>query len=208
MNLAGVRRKASGNPPDAFLFSTLSVCQAFLRGCASASHTELNLITRALELVSAIGLLALAGCGNGITAPKCALCDELRVLTDHAEYRQGSWVAFTITNRTPDVLRYDWCSVEHVARTSSEEPFDVRYVPSRRCGFGAGIDQVREHMVALASGEARRDSVFLSGAAFQGQYRIHVWLVDESGVPDADNPVVSNTVDVFPTANHSVVEQR
>jgi hypothetical protein len=164
-------------------------------------------MTRALGLLSAIALLALTGCGDGITAPKCDLCDELRVLTDHPEYRQGSWIAFTIKNRTPDVLRYDWCSVEHVARTSSDTPFDVRYVPSRRCGFGAGIDEVREHMVVLASGEAQRDSVFLSGAAFQGQYRIHLWLVDENGVADPDNPVVSNTVDVFPTANHSLVER-
>lgn len=160
-------------------------------------------MTKALGLVSAIGLLALTGCGNGITEPKCDRCDELRVLTDHAEYRQGTWIAFTITNRTPDVLRYDWCSVEHVARTT-DAPFDVRYAPSRRCGFGAGIDEVREHMVTLATGEGKRDSVFLSGAAFQGQYRIHVWLVDENGVADPDNPVVSNTVDVFPGASHSM----
>ena len=162
-------------------------------------------MTRALGLVSAVGLLALAGCGNGITAPKCDRCDELRVLTDHAEYRQGTWIAFTITNRTPDVLRYDWCSVEHAARTSTESPFKVRYLPSRRCGFGAGIDEVREKMVVLAPAESARDSVSLSGAAFQGQYRIHVWLVDETGVADPNQPVVSNTVDVFPTANHSIV---
>ena len=153
-------------------------------------------------------LVVAAGCGNGITAPKCDRCDELRVLTDHAEYRQASWIAFTITNRTPDMLRYDWCSVSHVGRISSDTPFDVRYIPSRRCGVGAGIDEVRENMVVLAPAESARDSVFLSGAAFQGQYRIHVFLVDESGVADEDNPVVSNTVDVFPTANHSVVEQR
>ena len=168
-------------------------------------HTKLNLMTRALGLVSAIALLALTGCGDGITAPKCDQCDELRVLTDYAEYRQGTWIAFTIKNRTPDALRYDWCSVQHVARTSSDAPFTVRYLPARRCGFGAGIDEVREKMVTLAPTESTRDSVFLSGAAFQGQYRIHLWLVDESGVADPDNPVVSNTVDVFPTANHALV---
>ena len=108
--------------PFAFNYSGVSGVAPRLYLCP---HTELNLMIRTLGLVSALALLALTGCGNGITAPKCDQCDELRVLTDHAEYRQGTWIAFAIKNRTPDVLRYDWCSVEYVARTSSDAPFSV-----------------------------------------------------------------------------------
>jgi hypothetical protein len=110
-------------------------------------------------------------------------------------------IAITIANQTTQPLRYDWCSVGTVGRTDSADPFDTTYRPSRRCGFGAGLDEVRSHMITLAPGATERDSVATPSGALQGQYRINLWLVDENGNVELGNPVVSNTFDVFPGAS-------
>ena len=149
-------------------------------------------------------LLLLSACDNGITDPVCDRCNEMRVLTDRAEYRNGSLVEFTITNRTSAELRYDWCSVHLVSRTSTDVPFQVRYLPSRRCGFDATIDDVIANMRIVAAGASLRDTLRVGGAALQGQYRVHMWLVDEMGLPETGNPIASNTFDVYPGAAAAV----
>ena len=110
-------------------------------------------------------------------------------------------IAFTVTNRTSDVLRYDWCSVG-LASKGGSGGFDLQYSPSRRCGFGAGSQDVLARMVQVAPGASVRDSIL--GSAIQSVYRVHVWLVDENGVPETGNPVASNSFDMFPGAKMSV----
>ena len=149
-----------------------------------------------------LAIVLLLACSDGSTEPNCDRCDELRVVTDRPEYRPGTIVAFTVTNRTSAVLRYDWRSVGLASRGTSGE-FELQYSPSRRCGFGAGTDQVREHMIPLAPGESVRDSIL--GSAIQSVYRLHVWLVDENGMQETGNPVASNSFDMFPGANTSAV---
>jgi hypothetical protein len=127
----------------------------------------------------------------------------MRVVTDRPEYRPGSTIAFSITNRTSAVLRYDWCSTTFASRASSEE-FESHYSPASRCGIGAGLAEVLEHMVVVAPGETLRDSATISSGAPQSQYRIHLWLLDETGQPETGNPVVSNIFDVYPGAERSV----
>lgn len=144
-----------------------------------------------------LALVALPACTNGITEPKCDRCAELRVLTDRAAYRPGGSIGFTITNRTKDVLRYDWCSVG-LANKGSDGTFNLRYSPARRCGFGAGTQEVRQHMIVIAAGTSVRDSIVAS--AVQSVYRLHVWLLDENGAPETGNPVASNAFDMYPGA--------
>ena len=146
-------------------------------------------------------LAALAACSDGITAPNCERCDEMQVLTDRPEYRPGSTIAFTISNRTADVLRYDWCSVGIASRGNGDDFPPATYSPARRCGIGADIQDVLDHLVLIQPGESLRDSVTISGAANQSLYRITIWLLDETGTPQAGNPVVSNTFDVYPGAS-------
>ena len=146
-------------------------------------------------------IVAFSGCSNDIAAPSCERCDELRVLTDRPEYRPGSVIAFNVSNRTTSVLRYDWCSVALASRGNGDDFPPAIYSPARRCGFGAGVDDVLEHMVLIPQGETYRDSVTISGAANQSWYRITIWLIDENGVPQPGNPVVSNTFDVYPGAS-------
>ena len=149
-------------------------------------------------------VLAISACSDDITAPTCDRCDELRVLTDRPEYRPGSVIAFTVTNRTTDVLRYDWCSVAIGSRGNGDEFPPAVYSPSRRCGIGAGVEEVLDRMVLIPQGESYRDSVTISGGANQSLYRITIWLIDENGVPQAGNPVVSNTFDVYPGASSAL----
>jgi hypothetical protein len=154
-------------------------------------------------IISAV-LVAVAACSDGITAPNCERCDEMQVITDRPEYRPGSTIAFTISNRTTQLLRYDWCSVGLASRGNGDDFPPATYSPARRCGIGADIDEVLEHLVLIRPGESLRDSVTISGAANQSWYRVMIWLLDENGVPQPGNPVVSNTFDVYPGANSSV----
>lgn len=161
-----------------------------------------------MRLLLSIALIAITACeAGGITDATCDRCDEMRIRTDRPEYRPGTVIAFTITNQTAAPLRYDWCSVQLASRNSPEAPFEERYLPSRRCGFGAGVDEVLEKMVALQPGESVRDSVPINGAANQAQYRIQVWLVGDNGLPEPGNPIASNVFDVFPSAS-STINQR
>ena len=161
------------------------------------------MITR-VRLIIVTALVALAGCSSdSITEPECDRCDEMRVVTDRPEYRPGSVIAFTLTNRTTAVLRYDWCSVAFASKGSSEE-FQTPYSPARRCGFGAGLPDVLEHMVLIPPGETLRDSATISSGAVQSQYRIHLWLLDENGLPETGNPIASNVFDVFPGADRGI----
>ena len=161
------------------------------------------LMSTIVRLTVATALVAVAGCStDGVTAPTCDRCDEMRVVTDRQEYRPGSVIAFTITNRTNEVLRYDWCSTSFSSRGNSHE-FEARYLPASRCGFGAGLAEVLEHMVLIAPGETLRDSANISSGAVQSQYRIHLWLLDETGLPETGNPIVSNVFDVYPGADRS-----
>jgi hypothetical protein len=156
------------------------------------------------RLTVVTALVALSGCSSdGITEPECDRCDEMRIITDRPEYRPGSVIAFTLTNRTTTVLRYDWCSVAVASRGSSDD-FETPYSPARRCGFGAGLSEVLEHMVLIPPGETLRDSATISSGAAQSQYRIHLWLLDENGLPELGNPIASNIFDVYPGAERSV----
>ena len=158
----------------------------------------------AFRLTLVVAVVTLPGCSSdAITEPECDRCDEMRVITDRPEYRPGSVIAFTLTNRTSTVLRYDWCSVAIASRGSSEE-FQTPYSPARRCGFGAGLSDVLEHMVLIPPGETVRDSATISSGAVQSQYRLHLWLLDENGLTETGNPVASNIFDVYPGADRGI----
>ena len=141
----------------------------------------------------------MTACGEDITAPSCERCDDVRILSDRTEYRPGGVVRFTITNLTTDALRYDWCSMALASR-STEIAFESVYRPSRRCGPNAGMNEVLEHLQTIGPGETRSDSLAVT-VAYQGQQRVHLWLVDVNGVPETGNPVVSNIFLVYPGAS-------
>jgi hypothetical protein len=128
----------------------------------------------------------------------------MRVITDRPAYRPGTWIGFTVTNRTQAVLRYDWCSVSLASRGNGDDFPEARYSPARRCGFAADLQVVLDHVVPIQPGATLRDSVSVPGGANQSLYRVVVWLLDANGAPELGNPVVSNTVEVYPGASSAV----
>lgn len=142
--------------------------------------------------------LTLVACGEGLAPDSCDRCDELRIRTERSEYRPGAVVRFSMTNLTAAPLRYDWCSMTLASR-STEIAFEKVYLPSRRCGAGANDETVRTHMRVLQPRETTLDSLVIR-VAYQGQQRVHVWLLDAEGRPEAVNPAGSNVFLVFPGA--------
>jgi len=153
---------------------------------------------RLLATVSAAGAVA---CNEPLLEPRCDRCNEVRVQTDIQEYATGAQVAFTISNLTSDMLRYDWCSVVAASRRlgGAEEPFDTAHRPSARCGAGAGPAEIAANMRALDAGGSVRDSLMLRPGAIQQEYRVLLWLVAADGTLEAGNPVFSNGFDVTPS---------
>jgi len=151
----------------------------------------------------ALILVFSVGCSDDrITDASCDRCDELQIRTERSEYRPGSIVRFSITNLTSTPLLYDWCSMGLAARTT-EAPFEVVYRPSHRCGPNAGLEEVLANIQSILPGETRRDSLLVK-VAFQGQQRVHLWLIDSTGHVEAENPVASNIFLVFPGANSRI----
>ena len=157
---------------------------------------------RATLLRTALLAAVLSGCHQGVADPVCDRCGEIRIRTTYTAYRPTSVIGFAITNRTSQPLRYDWCSISAAGRSLTTDPFPVAYRADRRCGPGAGLVQVLANMRVLAAGATVGDSVTLLIGAFQGQYRIQLWLVDITGTPEPGNPVISNFFDVVPSAAH------
>jgi hypothetical protein len=171
--------------------------------CCRAQILDMSRDTRSRAVVGLFGavclLAALAACTEGIVAPVCDLCDEFQLRTDRKEYGMKSIVRFTITNRTNEVMRYDWCSVTAVGRTSDILPFETFYRRHSRCGPGADLTDVIEHMRTLASGESTRDSVMVPSGAYQGEYQVQLWPIDAAGALTLGGPTVSNSFIVLPT---------
>ena len=145
-------------------------------------------------------IAVLLSCRKSVADPTCDRCDEMRIRSERTAYRPTAAITFTITNLTSGTLRYDWCSVVAGGRTNTSKPFNIEYRPDRRCGAGAGAAEVLANMRVLAAGASVRDSVVLSPGAYQGEYRVQIWLLDVAGLIEVGNPVVSNTFEVFPGA--------
>jgi len=142
---------------------------------------------------------ALVACNVELAAPACALCNELEVRVGKEAYSPGSWVAFTVRNLTNEDRRYDWCSVAPRRRMESAEAWDVVRRTGDRCP-GALPADVAANIRLLAAGASVQDSVLIRTSAYQGEYRVLVWLVLPDGQVVTGNPVFSNAFDVLPSA--------
>ncbi|MDX1577633.1 MAG: hypothetical protein R3266_04075 [Gemmatimonadota bacterium] len=156
----------------------------------------------------AFALLALTplSCGGGdVTGPLGeSLCNTrlgLEVCVDRAEVRQGRSVTVTIENVSAGPIFKDGCATKAVGKTSSEAAFEEVYNPTLRCGSGAGPAEIVAAMVELEPGEVLEESVEIPFFAFQGFYRVNVWVLDEAGELAAPRPAFSGTFEVFRTAD-------
>jgi hypothetical protein len=130
----------------------------------------------------------------------CALVQGAEVCAARSEYRPGDVVTITIHNRGTETLRVDACSIKVVGKTTEKAVFAEDYAPNIQCGVDWTIADILENMVEIAPGESVTESTKIQVFAFQGYYRVNVWLVDETGMRTAAVPAYSGTFEVYPSA--------
>ncbi len=147
--------------------------------------------------------LLAAGCGSitsGSGGGRCNVQQGLEMCLERSAYAPGGTIVVRIRN-VGSVTRFlDGCSNGPVGVTDLQNPFPARYTPTVHCGPGASAAEIVAAMTELAPGETVERSHTLVVFAFQGFYRVNFWLLDETGSLLPDNPVVTRTFDVFPSA--------
>lgn len=158
-------------------------------------------MSRSLAPLLLAATAALA-CGEDATGPAADLCATrhgVEVCADRAEYQRSDPVAITVRNATSRPIFKDYCSTKLVGVTSLVRAFEEEYNPRLRCGNGATSADVRANMVRLEPGESLQEELTFSPFAFQGYYRVNVWILDEEGQLFPETPAHSGIFRVFPS---------
>ena len=151
-----------------------------------------------LVLLAAVAL----ACGEDATGPEVAVCATrhgAEVCADRAEYERSEPVTVTTRNVSSRPIFRDVCSTKLVGVTSLVRAFEEDFNPRLRCGNGATAADVRANMVRLEPGESFAESLEFTLFAFQGYYRVNVWIVDEEGQLVDETPAASGVFRVFPS---------
>lgn len=160
--------------------------------------------SREARLVLATTLSVVWGCGEsptGAGARACSTIDGIEVCADRSEYRPGDVISLTISNRGGETVFKDACSTEVVGKTSLSGAFEDDYDPTLHCGEDVTPADIAAAMIELPPGDAIVESQSLARFAFQGFYRVNVWILDGTGARISMTPFHSGTFEVFPTAN-------
>lgn len=151
-------------------------------------------------------LLGTAACGAETTGPSPALCrvqSGAEVCVDRSEYRPTDFVRITVRNVGSVSIFKDGCATKLVGKTSRAADFEASFDPQLRCGAGATAADVIANSVEILPGATFEESLQLVSFAFQGFYRVNVWIVDSNGELASALPAISPTFDVFPSAGAS-----
>lgn len=154
-------------------------------------------------LVVGTTLFAIGGCGTSPTDPAsrpCATMGGIEICADRSRYRPGDTITLTVANRGTGTVYKDSCSTEVVGKTSLAAEFEVDYDPTLSCGEEVTTAEILAAMVELAPGASIVESHALAPFAFQGFYRVNVWILDDTGARISSTPFHSGTFEVFPTA--------
>lgn len=146
---------------------------------------------------------AMLGCGSATGANAADLCatgQGVVVCAGKPEYRPAEMVETTVRNTTSETLYVDGCSLKAVGTTNRDSPFETAYLPTARCGADVDLDEILANMVEVPPGATARLEAPLSVFAFQGFYRINVWILDVSGERVSELPAFSGTFLVYPSA--------
>ena len=156
-------------------------------------------------LIRALAAAVVTACGSEITEPTKSLCATRNgvevCVVGAAQYSPGDLVRFTVRNMTGASIYKDNCSTKLVGNTGGDDGFDEVLDPTLRCGSNAGVQDIVANMIELAPSEENSDSLQLVSFAFQGYYRVNVWIVDADGAVAFNTPAISGIFDVFPSAN-------
>lgn len=156
---------------------------------------------RALALTNLV-LVTLAACGGDPAGPGadglCAVRAGVEVCAARTEYRRSDPVRITIRNTTSEPILKDGCGTKLVGKTRRDASFDLSYSAELLCGPDPEPAEILAAAVVIDPGETIEDVLVFSSFAFQGYYRAHVWLLDETGVLRPENPVFSGTFVMVP----------
>lgn len=147
--------------------------------------------------------LVATGCGDQMTGPGESLCRAaggVEVCVDRSEYSPSDFVSVSVRNTGSAVIFKDACSTKLVGKTTNAASFEERFDPTFRCGPGATTVDVIANMVELSPGESFEETLQIVSFAFQGFYRVNVWIVGADGELVSQIPAISPTFDVFPSA--------
>lgn len=146
-------------------------------------------------------LLAILGCSGILSSSgKCNSQDGIEICTGANEYRPGADVVLRITNSSQRTVYLDVCSIQVTGKATESQEFDAQYNPGRRCGPGVSLEEIVAQMRELTPGSSLNHTVHISTGVFQGDYRINVWFLDETGQRLFEQPVTTAVFDVFPSA--------
>ena len=150
-----------------------------------------------------LAMLVVPACGKSVTEPATSICatrNGAEVCAAKAQYSPGDLVRFTVRNTSGASIYKDNCSAKLVGTTTRDGKFEAVFDPTRSCGPNASMDDIVANMIELAPDESTSDSLELQTFAFQGYYRVIVWIVDSDGTLVANTPAISGTFHVFPSA--------
>jgi len=119
---------------------------------------------------------------------------------DRSQYSPSDVIRVRVRNVGSASIFKDGCSIKIVGKTSEQVDFEEVFDPRLRCGAGATAADVIANMVEILPGDTAEETLQLVSFAFQGFYRINVWIVGADGELVSQMPAVSPTFDVFPSA--------
>lgn len=161
-------------------------------------------MSRSLASFTLVAAVALAlSCGETATGPEASLCDirhGVEVCVDRAEYERTERVSVTTRNASSDPIFKDGCGTKMVGVTSLGRPFEEVYLPTLRCGRDVTPAVVRANMVRIDPGASFVEELTFHAFAFQGYYRVNMWILDEEGRLAADTPAPSGIFRVYPAS--------
>ena len=150
------------------------------------------------------GIVFLAACGDSIAGAGakdlCATSQGIQVCADRSEYSPNDNLVATVTNTGSESVLADGCSIKAVGKTNRASEFDAGYSPTVQCGIDVDAAEILANMVEIPAGQSVEMAIRIPPFAFQGFYRINVWILDAAGEPVATQPVYSGTFEVFPSA--------
>ena len=143
-------------------------------------------------------------CAEDATGPAPSLCDTrhgLEVCVDKLEYGRSDSLIVTTTNASDSLIFRDSCAIKAEGVTNLSADFEEVYNPRLHCGSEVTRADIVERMVEIAPGASVAETLRFPVHAFQGWYRVNVWILDREGNLAFGTPAVSGIFRVHPSTN-------
>jgi hypothetical protein len=152
------------------------------------------------------GAILFAACGGSTTGSGgdslCATTQGMEVCAGRAEYSPNDNFTASVRNTTSDPVFADGCSFKVVGKTSRTAKFEDDYSPTIQCGTDVDQEEILANLIEIAAGQTVDMLLKIPPFAFQGFYRVNVWILDDQGMQVSTVPAYSGTFEVFPSAGN------